>query len=134
MLAPHERRVIFFWRKFIDSEDRERDEHREDEHSESSNSGSSMGQGHSLSAGNSDSVSHRVKQDHLVLPSELVDLPDNTGFLRVAGAGGITPVSLQRIDLPRVMSPFVPLDDSPEPEPVSVGNKTGSEENGGESQ
>ncbi len=108
-------------------------EYKEDEYSESSNSGSSMGQGHSLSAGNSDSVSHRVKQDHLVLPAELVDLPDNTGFLRVAGAGGITPVSLSRIDLPRVMVPFVPLDDSQDVEPVSVVNKTESEEGSGES-
>lgn len=109
-------------------------EYKEDEFSESSNSGSSMGQGHSRSAGSSDSVSHRVKQDHLVLPSELVDLPDNSGFLRVAGAGGITPVSLQRIDLPRVMSPFVPIDDSPEPEPVSVGEKSENEEESGDSE
>ena len=109
-------------------------EYKEDEFSESSNSGSSMGQGHSRSAGSSDSVSHRVKQDHLVLPSELVDLPDNSGFLRVAGSGGITPVSLQRIDLPRVMAPFVPIDDSPEPEPVSVGEKSENEEESGDSE
>lgn len=85
-------------------------EYIEEERSENRNRGATthLTQPGSSNRGSGDSVNYRIKTEHIVLPSELIDLPDNTGYLRVAGAGGISRVKIPWIDLEQVMEPYIP--------------------------
>lgn len=85
-------------------------EYVQEERSSSSNRGSSSSMTHpgSTNEGSSDSVNFRIKTDHVVLPSELIDMPDNTGYLRVAGSGGIARVRIPFLDLEPIADNYIP--------------------------
>lgn len=71
------------------------------------NTGSAVNDGKSSSSWG-DSTSYRVRTDFAVTPSELLDLPDMEGYLRVAGAGGITRVITPFNELPIICEPYIP--------------------------
>lgn len=91
-----------------------------EERSEGNSSGSSSGIGHSSSnSGSNNGISYRYHTDHIVMPSELQGLHDNTGFLRIAGEPGIRFVRIPIHQIEKQFEPYVPSKDTVKPENVS---------------